>query len=222
SHIPAERTPANSGCHLAVRAGTIAAMSTLTTSTVVREATAADTEECGRIFYDAFESIAAPHHCPVEPGSREFTRFKAAQLIAGDGIAALVAERDGKMIGSAFVDERGPIAGIGPVTVDPAAQDDGAGRALMEAALRRARSAPGVRLVQTAYHYRSLALYAKLGFAVREPLAVLQGTPPALTIPGLRVRPAGEPDVAACARLCTRVHGHDRTGEVRAAIADGT
>jgi GNAT superfamily N-acetyltransferase len=199
-------------------------MSTLTTSTVVRGATAADAEECGRIFYDAFESIAAPHHFPVEPGSREFARFKAAQLIADAGIAGFVAERDGTVIGSAFVDERGPIAGIGPVTVDPAAQDDGAGRELMEAALdrERERDVAGIRLVQTAYHYRSLALYAKLGFAVREPLAVLQGTPPPLTIPGLRVRPAGEEDVAACARLCTRVHGHDRAGELCAAIADGT
>jgi GNAT superfamily N-acetyltransferase len=197
-------------------------MSTLTTSIAVREASAADAAECGRIFYDAFESIAAPHHFPVEPGSREFTRFKAAQLIADPGIAGLVAERDGTVIGSAFVDERGPIAGIGPVTVDPAAQDDGAGRALMEAAMHLARDAAGVRLVQTAYHYRSLALYAKLGFAVREPLAVLQGTPSPLTMPGLRVRPASDGDVAACAELCTRVHGHDRTSELRAAIADGT
>jgi predicted N-acetyltransferase YhbS len=199
-------------------------MSTLIAATVVREATAADAEECGRIFYDAFESIAAPHHFPVEPGSREFTRFKAAQLIADPGIAGLVAERDGTVVGSAFVDERGPIAGIGPVTVDPAAQDGGVGRALMEAAVERERerAAAGVRLVQTAYHYRSLALYAKLGFAVREPLSVLQGTPASLSIPGLSVRRAREDDVDACAELCTRVHGHDRSGELRGAIAEGT
>jgi hypothetical protein len=76
------------------------------------------------------------------------------------------------------------------------------------------RGAAGVRLVQTAYHYRSLALYAKLGFAVREPLSVLQGTPPALSIPGLGVRPAREHDLRACNQLCVRVHGHDRSGEL--------
>jgi hypothetical protein len=81
---------------------------------------------------------------------------------------------------------------------------------------------PGVRLVQTAYHYRSLALYAKLGFAVREPLSVLQGAPSALSIPGLGIRPAREKDLAACAELCTRVHGHDRNRELRNAIAAGT
>ena len=80
----------------------------------------------------------------------------------------------------------------------------------------------GVRLVQTAYHYRSLALYAKLGFVVREPLSVLQGAPPPLSLPGLGVRAAREEDVAACGDLCARVHGHDRSGELRDAIAAGT
>jgi hypothetical protein len=110
------------------------------------------------------------------------------------------------------------------VTVDPTAQDDGIGRVLMEAALRRERDrgAAGIRLVQTAYHYRSLALYAKLAFAVREPLSVLQGTPPALSIPGLSVRPAQEQDLGPCDQLCARVHGHDRHGELRDAIAAGT
>jgi hypothetical protein len=108
--------------------------------------------------------------------------------------------------------------------VDPAAQDDGVGRALMEAVVRRERErgAVGMRLVQTAYHYRSFALYAKLGFTVREPLSVLQGTPPAISIPGLGVRAAREEDLAACGELCTRIHGHDRDRELRDAVAAGT
>lgn len=191
---------------------------------IVRQATPDDFESCGRIFYDAFEAIAARHNFPVEPGSPEFTRVHVGGLIANDGIAGFVAERAGEPLGSAFVDERGVIAGIGPVSVDPGAQDDGVGRALMETALRRERDrdAAGIRLVQTAYHYRSLALYAKLGFAVREPLSVLQGAPPALSVPGLGVRPGREEDIAACDALCARVHGHDRSGELRDAIATGT
>ncbi len=196
----------------------------IATGVTVREATAADADSCGRVFYDAFESIATRHRHPIEPSSREFTRFMVGNMLANDGFAGLVAERDGALLGSAFVDERGVIAGIGPVTVDPAAQDDGIGRVLMEAALRRERErgAVGIRLVQTAYHYRSLALYAKLAFAVREPLSVLQGTPPALSIPGLGVRPAGEQDLDSCNQLCARVHGHDRHGELRDAIAAGS
>jgi GNAT superfamily N-acetyltransferase len=191
---------------------------------LVREFTLEDAEACGRIFYDAFESIATRHNLPVEPSSPQFTRFKVGEMFATDGIAGLVAERDAEVIGSAFVDERDVVAGIGPVTVDPRAQDDGVGHLLMEAVLRRERerSALATRLVQTAYHYRSLALYVKLGFVVREPLSVLQGTPPALSHPGLGVRPAGASDIEACAELCVRVHGHDRTREVCGAIAAGT
>ncbi len=107
------------------------------TGLIVREATAEDGEHCGRIFYDAFESIAARHSHPIEPPSREFTRFMVRQMLAGEGFVGLVAERNGEVLGSAFVDERAVIAGIGPVTVDPAAQDVGVGRELMKAVVRR-------------------------------------------------------------------------------------
>jgi GNAT superfamily N-acetyltransferase len=197
---------------------------TLATEVVVREATLEDADGCGRVFFDAFESIAARHNFAVEPGSLEFTRYKVGEMLASDGFAGLVAERAGEVLGSAFIDERGVIAGIGPVTVDPAAQDRGIGRTLMEAALERERErgTVGVRLVQTAYHYRSLALYAKLGFVIREPLSVLQGAPAVLSIPGRGVRPANEEDLAACNELCERVHGHDRGDELRDAVVAGT
>src|SRR5437763_9541995 len=194
----------------------------LAAQALVREATAADADSCGRIFYDAFESIAASHNFSIEPGSPEFCHYLVGELLAHDNVVGLVAERYGQVVGSTFIDERGEIAGIGPVTVDPASQDGGIGRALMHASLERARSAAGVRLVQTAYHYRSLALYSKLGFVVREPLSVMQGTPPSLSLPGRGVRPASEDDVAACDDLCERVHGHNRSGELRDAIAAGT
>jgi hypothetical protein len=94
----------------------------------------------------------------------------------------------------------------------------------MEALVERAaqRRFPSVRLVQAAYHNRSLSLYAKLGFTIREPLAGMQGTPLRVTIPGYTVRQATEGDLAACNRVCTRVHGHDRSGELRDAIHQGT
>jgi hypothetical protein len=94
----------------------------------------------------------------------------------------------------------------------------------MQAALQRVaeRRAPGVRLVQAAYHTRSLALYATLGFEVREPLVTLQGPPLAMQIPGHAVREATQADLDGCDAVCRRVHGHDRRGELQEAIADGT
>lgn len=84
------------------------------------------------------------------------------------------------------------------------------------------RAAPGVRLVQTAYHDRSLALYTKLGFDTRETLSKIDGPPPRVAFPGYVVRSATSADVTACNALCRRVHGHDRGGELRDGISQGT
>jgi hypothetical protein len=86
----------------------------------------------------------------------------------------------------------------------------------------RARHLAGVRLVQAGYHNRSLALYAKLGLDVREPLANVQGSPLGLSVPGYAVHPAGEGDVAACDALHLRLHGFERGQDLRDAIGRGT
>jgi hypothetical protein len=80
----------------------------------------------------------------------------------------------------------------------------------------------GVRLVQAAYHNRSLSLYTKLGFNVREPLSQIQGPAINVRFPGYDVRPAKEADVEACSQLCFKVHGHTRTHELIGAIKTGT
>src|SRR5271154_5544696 len=122
------------------------------------------------------------------------------------------------------MDERSVIAGIGPISVDPDVQNSGAGRTMMMHMLERVATnkSPGVRLVQTAYHNRSLSLYAKLGFEIREPLSVMIGPPINESVPEYEVRRAAEADLDACNRLCALVHGHDRGGELRDAIEGGT
>jgi hypothetical protein len=79
-----------------------------------------------------------------------------------------------------------------------------------------------VRLVQAAFHNRSLSLYTKLGFDPREPLSCMQGAPLSRQIAGHAVRTATERDVPACNDVCLRVHGHTREGELRDAIAQGS
>jgi predicted N-acetyltransferase YhbS len=125
------------------------------------------------------------------------------------GFYSVVAENEGKVVGSNFLDERGPIAGVGPITVDPTSQNGTIGRQLMGAVLNRAteRHAAGVRLLQSAFHNRSLCLYTKLGFE---------------KFPGYDVREARMADLAACNILCQRVHGHHRSGELEDAITAGT
>jgi predicted N-acetyltransferase YhbS len=192
-------------------------------SVTLREAVPADIPECGRILYEAFATLATKHGFPPDFPTVAVATGCMKGLVTNPGFFGIVAERGGRILGSSFLDERSTIHAIGPVSVDPDAQDARVGRALMLAMMERAaqRRAPGVRLVQISYHNRSLSLYAKLGFDVRETFAAMYGEPLRLAIPGYAVRPATPDDEAACNALCVRVHGHDRAGEVSHAIARG-
>jgi predicted N-acetyltransferase YhbS len=193
-------------------------------NTTLRPGRPEDANACGTICYEAFKAIANQYNFPPDFPSREVALELLSMLLSHQGFYAVVAESDGRIVGSNFLDERSTIAGLGPITVEPSVQNSGIGRQLMEALLERAaqRHFPGVRLVQTAYHNRSLSLYAKLGFTICEPLAGMQGTPIRATISGYAVRQATEGDLAACNRVCTRVHGHNRNGELLDAIKQGT
>lgn len=190
----------------------------------IRRATVADAAACGKICFEAFGKVAAEHNFPPELPSPEMAIGVLSVMFAHPGFFCVVAEQDGKLIGSNCLDERTPIAGVGPITVDHAVQNRAAGRQLMQAVMSRAaeRKFAGIRLVQAAYHNRSLSLYAKLGFVVREPLACMQGPAIQTTPAGYRVRSAQAADLAACNDLCLQVHGHDRGGELHDAIQQGT
>ncbi len=193
-------------------------------SVVIRRATAADAEVCGKICFEAFTALANRHNFPPDFPAAEISIGVLSAMFSHPGFFCVVAEQDGKIIGSNCLDERTPIAGLGPITVDASAQNRAAGRALMQAVLTRAaeRKFAGVRLVQAAYHNRSLSLYAKLGFVVREPLSCMQGPAMKKMLPGYGVRTAVARDLAACNDLCLRVHGHERGGELKDAIEHGT
>ncbi len=184
----------------------------------IRPAAAADAEACGRIIYEAFRGISGAHGFPPDFPSVEAATQLATNFIADPSIFGVVAEIDGHVAGSNFLTEGDPIRGVGPITVDPVLQGSGIGRSLMQAVIARGFGAKGVRLVQAAYNTRSMALYASLGFDVREPLLHIQGAPRSRPSSEFTVRPMTEADVSACAALCTAVHGIERTAEVRQAL----
>src|SRR4051794_4029973 len=160
----------------------------------LRPGTSEDAKECGRIVYEGFKSITEQHNFPPHYPSVQAATQTVTMLLLHPGFYSVVAEVDGNVVGCNFLDERSTIAGIGPVAVEPAMMNHSIGRRLMQAVLDRAaeRPFPGVRLVQIAWHYRSLALYATLGFDTRETLSVMQGKPLGLALPGYAVRPAQE------------------------------
>jgi GNAT superfamily N-acetyltransferase len=192
-------------------------------SVVLRSGTPDDAGPAGTICYEAFKTIAEQHGFPPDVTSPSETADLIARLLSRPDIYSVIAVIDGRLVGSNFLWEGDPVAGVGPITVDPGVQNKAIGRQLMEAVLERARQRgiSAVRLVQAAYHARSLSLYTKLGFVVREPLAVLQEQPPGLQVNGYAVRTATEDDLDAANEVSRGVHGYDRANEFRHAIGEG-
>jgi predicted N-acetyltransferase YhbS len=191
---------------------------------VIRQAKPEDTAESARICYDAFSTINAVHGFPCDFPGPEHAVGVITAMFSSPGHYCVVAEVDGRIAGSNCIDERSVIAGLGPITVDPNAQNARVGRKLMDAVIEHAQSrgAVGVRLVQAAFHNRSLSLYTNLGFDVREPLSCMQGRCRDSNVPGCTIRPAEAADVPACNELSRRVHGFDRGGELPEAIHEGS
>src|SRR5262245_60165412 len=117
-----------------------------------------DAAACGLIIFEAFRSIDSQHNFPWSFPSAEFAEELVKMRLSAPGFYAVVAELDGKIVGSNFLDERGPIAAVGPIAVDPLEQNQTIGQQLMLAVMERARErgSAGIRLVQAAYHNRSL------------------------------------------------------------------
>jgi GNAT superfamily N-acetyltransferase len=190
----------------------------------LRSGTPADAEICGRICYQAFKTISEAHGFSPDFPAPQVAIGLLTWMLGHPKFYSVIAEAEGRVLGSNFLDERNCIAGVGPITVDPRVQNRAIGRRLMDAVHDRVaeRNFAGVRLIQSGFHMRSLSLYAKLGYDVREHLACMQGNGLGISVEGHLVRPATEADRDACNRLCQQVHGHDRNGELCDAIVNGT
>ena len=178
-----------------------------------------DHEAAARIMYEAFAGIRYRHRFPRDFPTLDAARGLVAAFSTHPSIWGVVAEADGRVVGSNFLDERGPVRGVGPITVDPHAQAAGVGRLLMKAVIERGARGDGIRLLQDAFNSASLALYASLGFRVEEPVALMSGTPTVTRRPDVEVRRLVEGDIPVCEELCVSVHGFERTRELRDALA---
>jgi len=184
-----------------------------------RTATPDDAEPLGRVLFDAFASIADRHAFPRNFPNADAGAGLIRSFTSTPGIIGVAADDGGRVIGCNFLDRRDTIAAVGPIAVDPQVQGRGIGRRLMEAVLAAGKGATGIRLVQDAFNTASMSLYASLGFEAKEPLALLTGTPKSAPRVGTEVRLMRADDLPACAALCRRVHGIERTNELRGALS---
>lgn len=190
----------------------------------LREARTEDIPVCSEICSEAFTNISKKHAFPSDVPNAEIAAMMLSPMTQQQGFYGVVGELGGEVVGSNFLDERSEIVGLGPITVSVAGQNNGVGALLMQHCLDRceARKVKGVRLLQAAYHNRSLALYTRLGFDVQDVLSTLQGPAINRQVEEHVVRPVTKKDLSACCALYERAHGHGRLDELEDAIQAGT
>ncbi|PWT87963.1 MAG: GNAT family N-acetyltransferase [Blastocatellia bacterium] len=181
----------------------------------IRPMREADVNECGRICYEAFYKIATSHGFHPDFPNVEYAVQLQSMLCANPYAFSVVAESNGRVIGSNHLWEADEIRAVGPITVDTASQAKGAGRMLMESVIARGGGGRGIRLVQDAFNATSMALYASLGFDAKEPLVLMEGPISGDVTTKVEVRLCSEEDYPRCADLCRSVYGFDRTNEMR-------
>ena len=91
-------------------------------------------------MYDAFDSVSSAHNFAPDFPSVEATIGIASLLIGHPDFFGLVAEDDGKTVGSNFIDFRSTIGGIGPVSVAPNSQNGGVGSTQLDPNLQDQRT----------------------------------------------------------------------------------
>jgi GNAT superfamily N-acetyltransferase len=133
---------------------------------------AGDVPGVAAIFRDAFNDV--------------YKRRGFGPVVTDDAVGAVIADSyrdldpggcvvatvDGEVAGSGFLHPRGATGGAGPITIAPAFQGLGVGRALMEEIVARSDAAGigSLRLIQDAFNEVAYALYSVTGFVGREVL----------------------------------------------------
>jgi hypothetical protein len=210
----------------------------------LRVPTPVDVDFLAHQWQESYNSSAAQlHEAPVFPTLASAHAMVSSYVAGKVGLLAVQAGKgsDGELIlASAFNDESdisepGGVVGCGPWTVGWGSVSQGVGRTLLAALVEGSlqRGARSLRLLQGATNNASFALYSKLGFEVREPLAFLTGTlraeevarvlalHPRWQLRELSGHKESAADVAAAAALWQAVTGSSRRNTIERIAADG-
>lgn len=148
-------------------------------------------------------------------------RERLAHPLTTDPDGAFIAERDGKIIGVAEAISRERLWCLSMLSVDPHVQGGGAGRVLLERALRYT-DGTDAGLIVSSNDARALRLYAQAGFSL-QPTLEAEGTVNRASLPrsaaGVREVSAG--DLERLEPISRAVRGAAHTTDLRFALARG-
>lgn len=186
-------------------------------------ADAARADELARVCHLAFNTLHERHRIPADVPTEEVGRMIIGGVIGRDDYAGVMAVEHGRVVGSNFVQFSDGVCGLGPITVDPAAQSAGVGRMLMEWAVGEAKRRRGegvrVRLYQEAINTVSLSLYTRVGFRWHDAAALMLPRAAGAEVAG--VRPMTRGDLDAVAALSERFGGSSRRHDAARLLAMG-
>ena len=159
----------------------------------VRRGTAADSDQCWDISWQAISDLAARHGTPW-PGTAadHWPRFESLfDHLAETAAEWWVAEDDGgRIVGHARSVERGPngeLFELAEFFVRPDTQSSGIGRALLQRAFPPGRG--DIRVIIATTDVRAVASYYRSGTHVRFPILGLSREPRADAAAGIRLEP---------------------------------
>lgn len=176
-------------------------------------ATAGEIPRLSLICHEAFSSLHDRFGIERDLPTPEVGEMIISHVVKRPDYSGVMAVLDGKIVGSNYLLHADEVAGVGPITVDPAVQAKGIGRALMQWVIdeARRREIRQTRLFQEALNITSLSLYTSLGFDWRDSAALMQST--AATEEDATVRPLGREDLPAVDELSRHAYGFSRAAD---------
>jgi len=197
----------------------------MNSSVVIRPMETGDVDAADRAQRLAFGTFFGVPDPAAFRGDADMVRTRWA---ADPGLA-LVAEQDGRIVGSGLCADWGSVVIVGPVSVHPELWSHGIARHLMDGLMRLIAARPGATLAGLYTHPQSpkhIRLYESYGFAPQSLIGVFSKPlpPSGTTAPDVLYSRLGaaerEAALAACRAVTTGLYaGLDLSHEIRAVAA---